>query len=49
MRYFTHSMMADRFADTCWDEVEDGESANDSDTDTEEETQVFYGLAYVKR
>lgn len=40
----TRAMMADRFADTCWDEVEDREPANDSDTDTDEETQVFDGL-----
>ena len=44
-------MMAGRFADTCWDEVEDRESPNDSDTDTDEETQVFYGLvcSYIMR
>ena len=41
---FMHAMMADRFADMCWDEVEDRKSANDSDTDTDEETQVFDGL-----
>jgi len=40
--------MADRFADTCWDDVEDRESNDDSDTDTEdEETQVFYSLVHV--
>jgi len=40
--------MADRFADTCWDEVKDGESNDDSDTDVEdEETQVFYSLVRV--
>ena len=33
----TQSMIADRFADMCWDEVEDRESANDSDTDTDRE------------
>ena len=37
-------MMVDRFADTCWDEVEDRESVNDSDTDMDEETQVYYGV-----
>ena len=44
-------MMAGRLTDTCWDEVEDRESPNDRDTDTEEETQVFYGLvcSYITR
>ena len=47
VRYITHSMMADRFADKCWDEVEDRESNHDSDTNTEDEAQVFHGLMHV--
>ena len=46
VRHITHSVMVDRFADMCWDEVEDRESNNDSDTETKDETQVFDGLLH---
>ena len=38
--------MADTFADTCWDDVEEGESDQRCDTDTEDdedEPLVCYG------
>lgn len=33
--------VAEGFADTCWDELEGDEGSNNSETDTDEEYQVF--------